>query len=480
MVASEAAPFAKVGGLGDFSAALTRYLDLAGHDVRLFLPAHSSIDWAHHELGQVEFLRDVPLELGGKSLRFKGLYSHLPGTSAQVYFIDCPDLYDRPGVYTDDPDEIVRFALLSRAAIESCQRMGWSPHVFHCNDWHTSLLPVYLRSAYQWDELFALSRCLLTIHNIGYQGVFGAAALDEIGLGDRQSMFSRRDLEAGRINLLKTGILHADLVTTVSPTHAEEIRTPAYGMGLDGLLRQRADRLVGILNGVDYAEWDPAHDELLPYRYTEGNLSGKSRNKRSLLNEASLPLSPETPVIGMVTRLVEQKGIELLPEVLPDVLDRRSCRLIVLGSGEERYEAFFFRLQEQYPDKVFFYRGYNNELAHRIEAASDIYLMPSLYEPCGLNQMYSLRYGAVPVVRRTGGLADAVQPFDAATREGTGFLFGPFKPADLRGALEKALDTYARSRLWRRLIRNGMSQDFSWEKQVEKYVDLYRELSPTT
>lgn len=476
MVASEAGPFAKVGGLGDFSAALTRYLGLAGHDVRLFMPAYGSIDWDGHEAGQVEFLRDVPLDLGGKTLRFNGLYSYLSGTSVQVYLIDCPELYDRPTVYTDSPDEILRFAFLSRATIECCQRMGWSPEVFHCNDWHTSLLPVYLRSTYLWDDLFQSSRCLLTIHNIGYQGVFGSAALEEIGLQSQELMFGSENLEAGRINLLETGILNVDLVTTVSPTHAKEIQTPAYGMGLDGLLRSRADRLAGILNGVDYQEWDPAHDELLPHRYTLDNLSGKARNKRSLLHEISLPLTPRTPLIGMVTRLVQQKGIDLLPEVLPDLLDRRSCRLVVLGSGDEPYEAFFFRLQERFPDKVFFYRGYNNELAHRIEAASDIYLMPSLYEPCGLNQMYSLRYGAVPVVRRTGGLADAVQPFDAATKEGTGFLFEAFTPVGLRRALEEALETYSRSNLWRRLVRNGMSQDFSWQKQVEAYVDLYRDL----
>ena len=283
MVASEAGPFAKVGGLGDFSAALTRYLGLAGHDVRLFMPAYGSIDWDGHEAGQVEFLRDVPLDLGGKTLRFNGLYSYLPGTSVQVYLIDCPELYDRPTVYTDSPDEILRFAFLSRATIECCQRMGWSPEVFHCNDWHTSLLPVYLRSTYLWDDLFRSSRCLLTIHNIGYQGVFGSAALEEIGLQSQELMFGSENLEAGRINLLETGILNVDLVTTVSPTHAKEIQTPAYGMGLDGLLRSRADRLAGILNGVDYQEWDPAHDELLPHRYTLDNLSGKARNKRSLL-----------------------------------------------------------------------------------------------------------------------------------------------------------------------------------------------------
>lgn len=476
MLASEAAPFAKVGGLGDFSAALTRYLGMDGHEVRLFMPAYSAIDWAGHEVGPVEFLRDVPLEMGGRSLQFTGLYSNLPGTSVQVYFIDCPDLYDRPTVYSSGIDEAVRFAFFTQATLECCQRMGWSPQVFHCNDWHASLLPIYLRSTYGWDELFAHSRSLLTIHNIGYQGVFSADTLDAIGLRAARAMFGPRSLAAGEINMLEAGILHADVVTTVSPTHAKEIQTPVYGMGLDSLLRRRADRLVGILNGVDYEEWDPSHDQLLPYTYTRDDLRGKAHNKRALLKDASLPYASRTPLIGMVTRLVEQKGIDLLPEVLPEVLSRHDCRLIVLGSGEERYEEFFWDLQEQFPAKVFFYRGYSNELAHRIEAAGDIFLMPSMYEPCGLNQMYSLRYGTVPVVRRTGGLADAVEPFDPASRQGTGFLFGPFTSTDLRVALEEALHVYAKPRLWRRLVRNGMSRDFSWRNQVGRYVDLYREL----
>lgn len=472
-MAAEAAPFAKVGGLGDFSSALTRYLTLAGHDVRLFVPAHGSIDWTDLEIGSVEYLQDVSLRLGHRTFRFNGLYANLPGTDVQVYCIDCPELFGRSSVYTDGPDEALRFAFLSRAAIECCQRMGFSPQVFHCNDWHTSLLPVYLKSLYRWDELFADSRTVLTIHNIGYQGIFGAGVLKDVGLDSEAEMFSRRDLESDRVNLLRTGIQHADAVTTVSPTHAQEIQTEALGMGLDGLLRRRSDRLFGILNGVDYAEWDPTSDRLLPYRYDKDDLRGKVHNKRSLLKQVSLPATPRTPVVGMISRLVEQKGIDLLPDALEELLQDRLFRLIVLGSGESRYEMLFLGLQEAFPKQVFFSRGYNNELAHRIEAASDIYLMPSLYEPCGLNQMYSLRYGAVPVVRRTGGLADAVRAFDPRTKEGTGFLFKPYTPAALKSALEQAMDTYAKPRLWRRLVSNGMSQDFSWERQVEEYVDLY-------
>ncbi len=463
--------------MGDFSAALTRYLSQAGEDARLFLPAYGTIDWSGLEVGEVDFLQDISLDLGERSLQFSVLYSFLPGTSVQVYFIHCPQLYDRGSVYTDSPDEALRFAFLSRAAIESCQRMGWSPSVFHCNDWHTSLLPIYLRSTYGWDSLFGQSRTILTIHNIGYQGVFGGDSLARLGLESAALMFPREDLEADRVNLLKTGILHADMITTVSPTHAREIQTPEYGMGLQGLLRQRADRLVGVLNGVDYAEWDPAHDILLPRNYTVADLRGKALNKRLLLKDVSLPFKARTPLVGMVTRLVPQKGIDLMPNVLPGLLDQGEIQVAVLGSGESRYEMFFARLAEQYPDRAFFYRGYNNELAHRIEAASDIYLMPSLYEPCGLNQMFSLRYGTVPVVRKTGGLADAVEPFDPGTGEGTGFLFERFAPEAMHQALAEAISLYPDRRKWRRLMRNGMARDFSWERQIGKYIELYEQLA---
>lgn len=463
--------------MGDFSAALTRHVSRAGHDVRLFIPAYGTIDWSDREVGEVEFLHDVPLRIGDRTLRFTGRYSYLPGISVQVYFIDCPELYRRPSIYTDDADEALRFAFLTRAAIECCQRMGWAPHVFHCNDWHTAMLPVQLRSSYRWDSLFGGSRTMLTIHNIGYQGVFDAETLSGIGMSEDAVMFPRDDLEAGKVNFLHTGLLHVDLITTVSPTYAREIQTPEYGMGLDGLLRHRADRMVGILNGVDYDEWDPSHDELIPFRYTRDDLTGKVRNKRTLLKEVSLPYVARTPVVGMISRLVQQKGIDLLPKVLPELLDKRDFYLIVLGSGEDRYESFCQSLPERFPERVFFYRGYNNELAHLIEAGSDIFLMPSLYEPCGLNQMYSLRYGSVPVVRNTGGLADSVDPFNAEGRTGTGFVFQHFEPAGLRWSLNQALDIYPHRRLWRQLVRNGMSRDFSWERQAGRYVELYRRLA---
>ncbi len=462
--------------MGDFTSALCRYLALAGHDVRLFFPAYGSIDRERYGVGRVDFLDSIPVFMGERRLEFDGLYAKLPGLDHQIYLIDCPELYGGPTIYSDRPDEPVRFAFLSKAAIESCQRMGWSPQVFHCNDWHTALLPVYLRSTYRWDDLVSQARTLLTIHNIGYQGVFGAYTLPAIGLEEASVMFFTTDLALDRVNFLKTGIMHSDALTTVSPNHAREIQTEAFGMGLDGLIRLRSSRLTGILNGVDYEEWDPSIDALIPFQYSKDDIRGKARNKRRLLSEVGLPFRAGTPLMGMVSRLVQQKGIDLLPEVLPIVLSRYAVQLAVLGSREERFREFFQWLGDRFPDQVFFYHGFNNELAHQIEAASDIYLMPSLYEPCGLNQMYSLRYGAVPIVRRTGGLADSVQPWNPATREGTGFVFEHFAPDGLIGSIEQALELFPNRRQWRRLVRNGMSRDFSWQRQVNEYVELYRKL----
>lgn len=472
-MAAEAAPLAKVGGLGDFTPALAQNLSLVGHDVRLFVPFYGSIARHSLDFGPVESLQDVEVEMGARAFRVSVMYTWLADRSLQVFLVDCPELYHRSGVYTEDPDEVVRFGLLCRAALESCQRMGWSPDIIHCNDWHTALIPIYLRALYAWDELLAGARTVLTMHNVGYQGVFAASLLEDLGLADYPSYFDAEDLQASTVNLLKTGLLHADQLTTVSPTHAEEIQTPEFGMGLDTLLRSRSDRLEGILNGVDYGEWNPATDPLIPFNYSAEDLSGKERNKRALMQDLSLPYDPQAPVLGVVSRLVHQKGIDLLEGALPELLGSLDLRLVVLGTGKPQFESMFRSLHNRFPRKVSFYRGYSNELAHRIEAGSDLFLMPSLYEPCGLNQMYSLHYGTVPVVRATGGLADSVQPWDPRAGTGTGFLFDEYSSEALSEALHRALNAFRDQPAWRQLMLNGMGQDFSWTKQVKKYQALY-------
>ena len=476
MVTAELSPLAKTGGLGDVCTALSEWLDGAGHDVRVFLPLYGRIDAGALGAHPVDFLQNMTLDVGGRSLRFDVLTAQLPDSSLWIYLIRCPPLYGGREIYGSGNDEAVRFAVLTRAALECCQRMGWSPDVVHANDWHTALAPVYLRSVYSWDRLFASTRTLLTLHNVAYQGMFPAELLPRLGLGGESGWFDDRDLAEGRINFLKTGVLHADGLSTVSPTHAREIQTPEYGRGLDPWLRRRGERLVGILNGVDYDVWSPENDTLIPYRYSADDLTGKEKNKRHLLEELSLPYDPEAPVVGIVSRLVPQKGFELLFEPLPELVGRRDVRLVVLGSGASRYEEFFSALQRGFPKKVCFYNGFSEKLAHWIEAGSDIFLMPSAYEPCGLNQMYSLRYGTVPVVRKTGGLADSVEPFDRARGRGTGFLFEHYDPAGVRWALESALDLFRDRPTWRALMRRGMSRDFSWDKQGGLYLELYRRL----
>jgi starch synthase len=477
LTTSELTPLAKTGGLADVSAALAAYLHRSGHDVRVLMPRYSAIDTSELEILPVQYLQDMPMRLGRHEGRYSIDTTFLPGTDVPLYLLRCPELYERDSIYTTDADEHLRFLLLSRAAIEMCQNMGFAPDIFHCHDWHTALIPLYLKSRYAWDRLFARTRSVLTIHNIGYQGIVSAGVLDDLGLEGAVHELHQDDLAAGRINFLKTGVLHAHLLTTVSPTYAREIQGDQYGMGLQHLLRGRSETLVGILNGIDYEEWDPASDQLIPANYTRRNMSGKKTCKLELMKEMELAGGVRQPLIGMVTRLTPQKGIDLAQKVLPDLLQQANFSLVVLGSGERDHERFFSWLQESFAGRVSFYRGYNNKLAHWIEAGADIFLMPSLYEPCGLNQMYSLRYGTVPIVRHTGGLADSVQLYDPLTKKGDGIMFRDYDEPALRWAIETALELYKDRPVWRRMMQNGMSKDFSWDTQGKQYVDLFRQLS---
>jgi starch synthase len=480
LTSSEVTPLAKTGGLADVSASLSAYLYRAGHDVRVLLPFYSSIDVSGLSVVPVDFLQDIPISIGSRDGSYSIDTTVLPGSGLPVYLLRCPDLYHRSTLYTQDDDEHRRFILLARAAIEMCQRMSFAPDIFHCNDWHTALIPVYLKTAYSWDKLFARTRSVLTIHNIGYQGIFAADILDDVGLGGAERELHQEDLQGGRINFLKTGVLHADQLTTVSPTYAREIQSAEYGMGLQELLRARNSSLTGILNGVDYAEWNPETDVLIPKNFSSGKPAGKRLCKRHLMQDLELGGGSEQPLIGIVTRLVGQKGIDLLQKVLPGLMQKRNFALAVLGSGESRFERFVHALQNAYRDRVCFYRGYNDKLAHWIEAGSDMFLMPSRYEPCGLNQMYSLRYGTVPIVRQTGGLADSVQLVDAAAGTGTGIVFQNYNEAALNWAINAALDLYEDKPLWRKIVRNGMTMDFSWDKQGEEYVSLFRRMREQT
>lgn len=479
LVSSEYSPLVKTGGLADVTGALAAHLHGAGHDVRTLIPAYSQIDLESVNAAPVPGLENLSLTLGTHVVPYSILQAKAPQTGTPVYLLHCPAAFDRGHVYTDEPDEHLRFLMLTRCALEMCQRMAFAPDIVHCNDWQTAMLPLYLRSIYAWDGLFAQTRTVLTIHNIGYQGAFPSSIVGDLALSDAEHHLHQDDLKAGVINFLKTGILYASRVTTVSPRYAEEIANTDLGMGMQPALRGRPDPVVGILNGVDYAEWSPGNDAHLPARYDADDLTGKTECKRRLIQELKLSQISDQPLLGIVSRLVYQKGIDLLRAALPPLLARHDFGLAALGSGEDQYEQFFTALQQEFPGRVCFYRGYNEPLAHWIEAGSDIFLMPSRYEPCGLNQMYSLAYGTVPVVRETGGLADSVQQIDAENATGTGILFREFDAGALTWAIERALALYADRILWRKIMRNGMRRDFSWQRQGREYEALFRELAAT-
>jgi starch synthase len=472
-VTSEAAPFAKTGGLADVSAALPRYLRRAGHDVRVVMPLYGTVT-AHAASFEVAH-RDLEIRLGTHRYSVAIVRAER-ANDAPFYFVHCPVLYHRASIYTNDPDEHLRFLVLVRAALEACQRMGFAPDVIHCNDWQAAMLPLTLQTRYAWDRLFERSRTLLAIHNLNYQGLFSADTLADTGLADSAHLFHQDQLHAGRINYLLHGILYAHGICTVSPTYAREIQTERYGAGLDPFLRARSTTVVGILNGVDHDEWSPEVDRHIPHRYSAQDLSGKELDQEALLARMRLPHVAGVPVIGIVSRLAGQKGFALLDGLMAGLLLRHGFQLVVLGSGERRFEAMFAQLATAFPRQVGFHRGFSNELAHLIEAGSDMFLMPSVYEPCGLNQMYSLRYGTVPIVHRTGGLADTVEPWSPATGEGTGFVFEHHDAAGLSWAIEAALAAYRDRPAWQQLMANGMAKDFSWTAQGKLYEELYRRL----
>jgi len=480
-VASEMTPFAKSGGLGDVASALPKALAACGHDVRVVMPMYARVHAPGRDFEAV--FDDVVLILGGTRITFSVFEAPIPGTSIPVYFVRCPRLFDRPSIYTTDNDEHLRFAVLSWASLVIAQHIAFRPDIVHANDWQTGLVPLLLRTMFAWDRLFSATRSVLTIHNIGYQGVFDAHILAETGLGDAAHHFHQEQLHAGHINYLLTGVLYANALTTVSPTYAREVQTAEHGAGLEAFLRQREDVLFGILNGIDEVEWNPEDDPKILHAYSASNFDGKEKNKQVLLETMQLPYAERVPVIGVVSRLAWQKGFDLCVSVLPKLLARSGAELVVLGMGEPKYENFFASLARRFPKQVAFNKSFSEPLAHLIEAGSDMFLMPSRYEPCGLNQMYSLRYGTPPIVHHTGGLADTVSPFDAQRGTGNGFVFEHFDEDGLRFGLNQALRTWGsgdgedRER-WRMLQRNGMRGRFGWDRRITAYEQVYRLIAP--
>ncbi|MCS7234374.1 MAG: glycogen synthase GlgA [Armatimonadota bacterium] len=472
-VSSEVAPFSKTGGLADVSGALPAALSRRGLDVRVMTPFYRAVvqgGWASAACGE------VTLDPGGSVQTARIREGTLPG-GPPVWFVDHPPSFDRPGLYgeggQDYPDNLERFALFCRAVLAWVQAADWVPEVIHCNDWQTALLPVYLRTSA--EPLWSRVGSLLTVHNLAYQGVFPPEKYALLGLP--QDLYSPRYFEFwGRVNLLKAGLVFADILSTVSETYAREIQTPELGCGLESVLRERAADLYGILNGVDYTVWDPRNDTYLPVRYGPDDLSGKATCKAALQEEVGLHRTPSVPLFGMVSRLVEQKGVDLVVACV-DHFPAAGAQLVVLGTGDPRYEAELQNAGRRHPGWVAVRIGFDERLAHWIEAGCDAFLMPSRYEPSGLNQLYSLRYGTVPVVRRTGGLADSVvdaTPEALERGEANGFVFEEYTPGAFWGAVQRALAAYQHRSTWEKLVRTGMSADFSWDRAAGRYVDLYR------
>jgi starch synthase len=477
---SEVAPFSKTGGLADVCGALPIALARLGHDVAVITPAYRHVHASGQPIEPLHVKFDIPI--GNKIVRGRLLRSTLPASSVPVYFVENNDYFDRAELYRqkgeDYKDNCERFVFFSRAALEAVRLLKLNVSVVHCHDWQTGLIPALLHIEYLHAHGYEQIASLITIHNLAYQGLFWHWDMGLTGLDWKY--FNMHQMEFyGKLNLLKTGIVFADGITTVSQRYAEEIQSPDLGCGLEGVLKERREVLEGIVNGIDDEVWNPASDWHLPARYEIGSWrEGKAANKAALQAELGLPLAPGTPLVGLIGRLADQKGWDLVAEVMRKWVREVEAQWVILGTGEPKYHELLEQLSRDAPQKVAARLTFSEPLAHRFEAAADIFLMPSRYEPCGLNQLYSLRYGTVPVVRSTGGLADTVTDAteeNLARKTATGFAFVSYDPASLEHALGRAVSVYRHQPdVWRQLVTTGMRQDWSWRRSAERYVEVYQ------
>jgi starch synthase len=471
MLAGEAVPFAKVGGLADVLGALPPELEKLGFTVSIVIPRHRSIDLDKFGFEPVLRLETFPFDVHR---------STLPGSGVAAYLIGNDTFFGREGIYTDPatrhdyPDQAERWIFFQQSAMEFIRLGLSSVDLLHCHDHQTALIPAYLRRFYRDYLKLERTGSILTIHNMGYQGVFPAGTMARSGF-DYGEFYSMSPFEFhGSMNFMKVGIAFADAVTTVSETYAREIQaSEEFGYGLEGVLRERLDPPSGILNGIDYEKWNPSTDPLLPAHYSVDKMGGKQENKRVVLKEFGLDeRRRDRPLLASISRIETQKGFDLLVAILEDVL-LQGVSFVLLGNGNKEIESQLQSIVERYPDRAGLRFGFNDQLAHRIEAGADIFLMPSRYEPCGLNQMYSMHYGTVPVVRATGGLADTVQEFDPETGTGTGFRFDEYAPLPFKEAIGRALKYWNEKPAWAQIVRNGMTSDFSWSRSAQRYAELY-------
>jgi starch synthase len=468
----EAVPYVKTGGLADVAGALCKEYRRMKKEVFLILPLYRKIMDGQSPLEDTGVVIDVPV--GEKMIRGRIFRDELP-----AYFIRCDEFFDRPEPYGtpegDYADNASRFIFFSRGILEACRALDLKPDIIHCNDWQTGLVPLYLKTLYKNDAFFTKTASLFSLHNIGYQGLFPPSEMPLTNLG--WEFFHPDLLEFyGKVNFLKAGLISADVLTTVSNTYSEEILTKEFGYGLEGVLKKREHDLYGVVNGIDYEEWDPSTDEFLPGHYSQDNISGKAICKRelikSLFKRSAVVKAEEMPVVGMVGRLSAQKGLDLLEESVPAMLSF-GVKLVILGKGDEKFQKIFADISEKHGDMVSVTIGFDNSLAHRIYAGADFFLMPSRYEPCGLGQLISQRYGTIPIARNTGGLADTITDYDPLKKKGTGFLFSDYTASAMQDALKRAFCVYGDKGKMKKMIGDGMKMDFSWERSAERYISLY-------
>jgi len=468
-LAAEIVPFAKVGGLADVVGALPKALQAFGHDVRLAMPRYKQVDPERFALEPV--LNDLTVKMSNFQVSVKVLQGTV-SNAIPVYMIDAPRFFERENIYgyTDDGE---RFILFCRAILETMRTLNWSPDIIHCHDWHTGIVPNWMHTLYHDDPFYANSATVYTIHNLAYQGIFGYRILEVAGVAANGFLYPQITELANVVDIMGRGILFADAITTVSERYAQEILTPTFGEKLDHLLRSRRDRLFGILNGLDYDEMNPVTDHYIQAHFDAQSLDKRVENKQALQERAHLPVDPDKPLLAMISRLTDQKGFDMLAQIIQPLI-AQGVQFVVLGIGDQHYHELFQNLAARYPEQVAIFLTFNIELAQHIYAGSDMFLMPSRFEPCGLGQLIAMRYGSVPIVRSTGGLADTVQEYDPRTGEGNGFSFAHYDPWEFFAAIVRALELYRFKDIWRTLQQRGMAADHSWHASALRYVDVYR------
>lgn len=474
-VAPEMAPFAKTGGLADVAGTLPKEIQALGHEVICFLPKYKKVDSNQWPLKTVMDRLQIPI---GSEVETGRVHGYSDPSGVKVYFIDQPEFFSRDELYGtpmgDYPDNDHRFVFFQRGVLEALRKLGYKIDVIHCHDWQTGLIATYLKTLYANDPFFAKTKSVFTIHNLAYQGNFPPDSLPITGLSWNEFKLERLEFY-GKVSFLKGGLVYADALTTVSPRYSKEIQTKEYGCGMEGVLQTRKEDLVGIFNGIDPKEWDPESDPDIPAHFSLKKLEGKAANKAALQKENHFKVDPKIPLFGIVTRLADQKGLDILSVSIEGMM-KRGIQLVLLGTGDEKYHHLLQDLAKKHPHQLGAHILFDPRMAKRIYAGSDVFLMPSRYEPCGLGQLISYRFGTVPLVRATGGLADTVHDFNLKTGEGTGFVFKEYEAKKFLETVDRALQVFKDPKLWFKLMKNGMKSDFSWRASAKQYVALYEKV----